>query len=197
MGYDTATKQGGPFFMDKIKGNQVTENIRAEGFRWDTAKKKWALDYVISRKLDGLKETLLQEDQKLMNFSFEPFDLKRDNYAKSKLTTPELTRFIKLEEMRGSETINDLKVERYKRDASPVTVIMLTIIGAVVAGRKVRGGSGVHLALGFATAAIFIITDKFSTIFSTKGDLPPLLAAWIPNIVFLFVAYYLYKKAPK
>jgi lipopolysaccharide export system permease protein len=74
---------------------------------------------------------------------------------------------------------------------------MLTIIGAVVAGRKVRGGSGVHLALGFATAAIFIITDKFSTIFSTKGDLPPLLAAWIPNIVFLFVAYYLYKKAPK
>jgi lipopolysaccharide export system permease protein len=197
MGYDTATKQGGPFFMDKIKGNQVTENIRAEGFRWDTAKKKWALDYVISRKLDGLKETLLQEDQKLMNFSFEPFDLKRDNYAKSKLTTPQLTRFIKLEEMRGSETINDLKVERYKRDASPVTVIMLTIIGAVVAGRKVRGGSGVHLALGFATAAIFIITDKFSTIFSTKGDLPPLLAAWIPNIVFLFVAYYLYKKAPK
>jgi lipopolysaccharide export LptBFGC system permease protein LptF len=60
-----------------------------------------------------------------------------------------------------TKTINDLKVERYKRDASPITVLMLTIIGAVVAGRKVRGGSGVHLALGFATAAIFIITDNF------------------------------------
>jgi lipopolysaccharide export system permease protein len=99
--------------------------------------------------------------------------------------------------MRGSETINELKVERYKRDATPFTVIMLTLIGAVVAGRKVRGGSGVHLALGFATAALYIITDKFSTIFSTKGNFPPFIAAWLPNVLFLFVAYYLYKKAPK
>jgi lipopolysaccharide export system permease protein len=197
MGYDTATKQGGPFFMNKIKGNQVIENTRAESFRWDTAKRKWLIEYVISRKLVGLKENLLQENQRFMNFNFQPFDLKRDNYAKSKLTTPELNRYIQLEQMRGSETINELKVERYRRDASAVTVLMLTLIGAFVAGRKVRGGSGVHLALGFATAALYIITDKFSTIFSTKGALPPLVAAWIPNLVFCFVAYYLYKKAPK
>jgi lipopolysaccharide export system permease protein len=67
----------------------------------------------------------------------------------------------------------------------------------VVAGRKVRGGSGVHLAVGFVTAALFIIADRFSTIFSTKGNLPPLVAAWIPNIIFLLVFMYLYRKAPK
>jgi lipopolysaccharide export system permease protein len=197
MGYDTATKQGGPFFMNKIKGTQVVENTRAESFRWDTSKRKWLLNSVVKRKIDGLKESVVMQDEMLMNFNFQPFDLKRDNYAKSKLTTPELNRYIQLEQMRGSETINELKVERYKRDATPFTVIMLTLIGAVVAGRKVRGGSGVHLALGFATAALYIITDKFSTIFSTKGNFPPFIAAWLPNVLFLFVAYYLYKKAPK
>lgn len=195
--YDTATKQGGPFFMNTIKGNQVMHNVRAESIRWDTAKKQWVLQNLVDRTINGLKEKTIMETERFVNFSFRPFDLKRDNYAQNKLTTPELNRYIQLEEIRGSEGLNTLKVERYKRDATPFAVLMLTLIGAIVAGRKVRGGSGVHLALGFMTAAIFIITDKFSTIFSTKGNLPPMLAAWIPNIVFLFVAFYLYKKAPK
>jgi lipopolysaccharide export system permease protein len=67
----------------------------------------------------------------------------------------------------------------------------------VVAGRKNRGGSGLHLAIGIMIAAVFILSDRFSTVFSIKGDLPPLLAAWIPNIVFSFVAFYLYRRAPK
>jgi lipopolysaccharide export system permease protein len=132
-----------------------------------------------------------------MNFNFKPFDLKRDEYAKDKLVTPELDEFIALEELRGSEGLNALKVERYRRDATPASVILLTLIGAVVASRKVRGGSGVHLAIGFITAALFILTDRFSTIFSTKGNLPPLIAAWLPNVMFSFVALWFYKRAPK
>ena len=132
-----------------------------------------------------------------MNFSFKPMDLNRDKYTKDKLTTPELNRFIKLEEMRGSEGLNELKIERYRRDATCVTVILLTLIGAIVAGKRVRGGSGVHLAVGFVIAALFIVINQFSTIFSTKGNLNPLLAAWIPNAIFLIVTIVLYRKAPK
>ena len=105
--------------------------------------------------------------------------------------------YIGQQEQRGAEGINELKIEDYRRIATPVAVIMLTLIGAMVAGRKVRGGSGVHLAFGFVTAAVFIIMDRFSTIFSTKGNLPPGIAAWIPNLVFVFVALYIYRKAPK
>lgn len=195
--YDTLTKRGGPFFMSTIKGNQVVKNIRAEGIAWDTATKKWKLENVIERNIQGLTETITMKDARVMDFNFRPFDLSRDKYTKDKLTTPELDRFIRLEELRGSEGLNVLKVERYRRDAVCVTVILLTLIGAVVAGRKIRGGSGGHLAIGFVTAALFILADRFSTIFSTKGNLPPFLAAWIPNIIFIFVLYGLYRKAPK
>ncbi|MCA6480730.1 MAG: LptF/LptG family permease, partial [Chitinophagaceae bacterium] len=78
-----------------------------------------------------------------------------------------------------------------------ITVILLTLIGAIIAGRKVRGGSGFHLAMGFMLAALFIVADRFSTIFSTKGNLPPMLAAWIPNLLFLGVVWFLYRRAPK
>lgn len=195
--YDTLTKRGGPVFLYKINGNSVVQNTRADIITWDTATKNWRLESVIDRKLQPLQEQVSMEMTKKMNFTFKPYDLSRDKYTKDKLTSPELDRFIRLEELRGSEGLNDLKVERYRRDATCITVILLTLIGAVVAGRKVRGGSGVHLAVGFMTAALFIITDRFSTIFSTKGNLPPMIAAWIPNMLFIFVFIYLYRKAPK
>lgn len=195
--YDTLAKRGGPFFAFTIKNGKAIENMRADGISWDTATKKWRLDYLLDRKIQPLKEEVSANSTQMMKFNFKPYDLSRDKYTKDKLTTPDLDRFIRLEELRGSEGLNDLKVERYRRDATCVTVLLLTLIGAIVGGRKVRGGSGVHLAFGFVTAALFIITDRFSTIFSTKGDLPPLIAAWIPNLIFIFVIMYLYRKAPK
>jgi len=194
--YDTLSKRGGPFFMYKVKGNTIVENLRSDEILWDSTK-KWKVTGVIDRKLDGIKETMRLDSNQHMNFSFKPMDLNRDKYTKDKLTTPELNRFIKLEEMRGSEGLNELRIERYRRDATCVTVIILTLIGAIVAGKRVRGGSGVHLAVGFVIAALFIVINQFSTIFSTKGNLNPLLAAWIPNAIFLIVTIVLYRKAPK
>jgi lipopolysaccharide export system permease protein len=41
------------------------------------------------------------------------------------------------------------------------------------------------------------VMDRFSVVFSTKGSLHPLLAAWIPNIIFGLVTLRVYQKAPK
>lgn len=196
-GYDTLSKRSGPVFFYTVRNGRVTENMRADMISWDTAKKKWVLQSMVDRKLMPLKEDVSQEVTKLMKFNFRPEDLSRDKYTKDKLTSDELQRFIKLEELRGSEGLNELRIENYRRDATCVTVFLLTLIGAIIAGRKVRGGSGVHLAVGFIIAALFIIADRFSTIFSTKGNLPPLIAAWIPNFIFLLVVFRLYVKAPK
>jgi lipopolysaccharide export system permease protein len=208
--YDTTNKTGSPFFMYTIKSNQLTANLRADDIRWDTGKKQWLLSGIIERKLNGMQETINQEaqrfvafsdagnkEQKTLTFNFKPLDLKSDDYTKDKLTTPQLDRFIKMEELRSNEGINTFKVERYRRDASAVSVLILALIGAVVASKKVRGGSGLHLAIGILTAVSYILFDRFSTIFSTKGSLQPMLAAWLPNIIFMFVWYWLYKKAPK
>lgn len=195
--YDTMTKRGGPVFFYKLEGNKLVENMRADAIGWDTASKKWKLEALVDRQLHPLDEKVMMEAMRLQNFPFKPYDLSRDKYTKDKLTSTELIRFIHDEELRGAEGLNDLKVELYRRDATCVTVFLLTLIGAIIAGRKVRGGSGIHLAVGFLIAAAFIILDRFSTIFSTKGNLPPIIAAWIPNTVFLFVVIYLYRKAPK
>ena len=195
--YDTASKSGGPFFMNTVKGNKMVLNMRAESIRWDDKKHNWELNYLYTRTVDGMIEHGEMQVKQNLSFSFKPFDISRDEYAKDKLTTPELNHYISLEELRGSEGINALKIERYRRDATPVSVIILTLIGAIVASRKVRGGSGMHLAIGFLTAAAYIIMVQFSTVFSVKASFPPLIAAWLPNFIFVFVALYIYRISPK
>jgi lipopolysaccharide export system permease protein len=195
--YDTANRTGSSFFLQRLKGNKVTYNVRAETVRWDQQTKDWKLTTVVERSIDGVKESLKKLDSLHVNLNVQPKELRRDDYLKDKLTTPELKQFVHMEELRGSEGLNTFKVELYHRDATPFSVIIMAFIGAVMAFRKVRGGSGLHLAIGIVIAAIFVVMDKFSVTFSTKGNLPPMLAAWLPNIIFTGVAGILYVKAPK
>jgi lipopolysaccharide export system permease protein len=196
--YDTSSKTAyGGFFLDRLKGTDVSYNLRAQTLRWDTAKKSWKLEHITERYIDGLKEKVTNSEEKFMSLNVKPQDIRFDKYLKDKMTTPALKKYIKLEELRGTEGLNDYKVERYKRDATPFAVVILTLMGAIVGSRKTRGGSGLHMAFGIVVAALFVVMDKFSLTFSTKGNLHPFIAAWLPNLVFSFVALYMYRKAPK
>jgi lipopolysaccharide export system permease protein len=196
--YDTSSKTANNgFFMEKLKGNQLVYNVRADYIKWDTAKKGWRAENVMERKIDGLKETIEVKPTMYISLDIKPTEIRPDKYLKDKMTTPELMKFIKAEEARGSEGLNEYKVERYRRDATPVSVLILTMIGVAVSSRKTRGGSGLNLAIGIVTASIFVIMDKFSLTFSTKGDFPPMLAAWMPNLVFSVIAFMMYRLAPK
>jgi lipopolysaccharide export system permease protein len=88
-------------------------------------------------------------------------------------------------------------VELYHRDATPFSVVIMTLIGAVISTRKVRGGSGLHLAIGLVMASLFVVMDKFAATFSVKGNFSPILAAWLPNLIFGAVAIWLYRRTPK
>ena len=195
--FDTATQSASPFFMERVKNNKVFFNLRAQRIQWDTSKKSWMLTGVVERTINGMYETIREKDSLHMELPIKPEELRNDEYLKDKLNTPDLVEFIETEEHRGREGLEAFKVERYRRSATPVTVLLLTLIGAIIAGRKTRGGSGLHLAIGIGLAALFILADRFSTVFSVKGEMPPFLAAWIPNIVFIIIAFIFYRRAPK
>ena len=195
--YDTSSKSANDFYMDRFNGTKMIYNLRADYLRWDTVKKTWKLQNATERKIETVKETTRLIPDMTINLNLKPNEIKFDKYLKDRLTTPELKRYIRGEESRGAEGLNDYKVERYRRDATPVSVFILTMIGVAVSCRKTRGGSGLNLAVGIITAAFFVVMDKFSLTFSTKGSFPPLLAAWTPNIIFSIVAIWLYRIAPK
>ena len=195
--YDTASKIGNTFFIQRVKNNELVYNLRADNISWDTAQKKWKLGNVMERHFYPGKEEMKYTRSMFMSYNFRPLDLRRDQFLKDGLSTPELNEKIKLEKLRGNEDINSLLVERYNRDAIPASVIILTLIGGILASKKVRGGSGFHLAIGIVLCLVYVLCSRFAIIFSTKGNFNPMIAAWLPNIMFGSLAYYLYKRAAR
>lgn len=195
--YDTTSKTGNNFFVQRFAGTDLTYDLYAQGISWDTAHKKWLLRQVKIRTINGLKQTLSDSAEMLTNYGFKPQDLKVDAYMKDRMTTPELDRFIEVEQMRGGEDVNTLILEKQNRNAIPVSVLVLTLIGATIASRKIRGGSGIHLAVGVVICVVYILVSRFSSVFAMKAQFNPIVAAWLPNIFFGLLALYMYRRAAK
>ena len=66
-----------------------------------------------------------------------------------------------------------------------------------LSSRKRKGGMGMALGVGLALSASYILLQGISATFCTNGGLHPILAAWLPNILYTFIAWYLYAKAPR
>lgn len=196
--YDYGSNTGYRFTEEHIQGTLLKEKVMADRVSYDSISKTWKLFGVVIRTNDGLKESLKFVTELNRKYpSFTPKDLEDDNDIMTAMTTPYLDKIIAREKLRGRENLNQYYVEKYRRTAQPFAEIILTLIGVCVANKKVRGGSGLHLALGIMISAAYIMAIQFTATFSTKAGMNPLLAVWIPNIIFGMVALVLYRRQVK
>ncbi len=195
--YNYSTNSGTHFTEEKIKGTLLQVKKMADYVTYDSVKKIWRLHNIVIRTNDSNKETITHLAEQDVKYPFTPADLNRTDAIKEALTTPELNKYIATEQLHGRENLNSYFVEKERRSAQPFAGFILTIIGVSIASRKIRGGSGLHLALGIIISAVYIMFLQTSTTFSTKSDLSPFLAVWIPNFIFSGVAYFLYRRQIK
>lgn len=195
--YKPSDATGYKFSIDRFKDGKLVYKLRSEKIEWDSIRQHWRVsDYYIRELNDGGDKIT---NGKLLDtaFAFKPADIKFTEKFKDVMTTPELVAYINEMKSSGQSDVEFYEVERYRRTSSSFSIYIMTLIGVSVASRKVRGGLGWHLVLGIGLSALYEIIMKFSTTFSTNSSLPPILGVWIPNLLYLALAIYLVKKAPK
>lgn len=122
------------------------------------------------------------------------------DHASADITTMnslDLMKHIRKMKLRGSGLVVASKIELYQRLLNPLAIIIMTLIGVAISSRKVRGGIGVHLAIGISIAFGFIVFMKISTVFAINGSLNPFISVLLPQLMFGLAALYLIKNAPK
>lgn len=195
--FETSSKTGYKFSLEKFEGKQLVSKLTSRSIKWNEEKEKWTIKHYFIRRIDGDNETFEKGKaiDTLLNFKPEEFS-RRTNVVEA-MNMMELDDFIDEQIMRGDSNISAYKIEKYRRIANPFSAFILTLIGVSLACRKVRGGMGLHLGVGLALSFSFILFQQISTVFATNGSMNPLLAVWLPNIVFSIIAVYLYRVAPK
>ena len=136
---------------------------------------------------------LLELDQEMKQLN----ELGRTDQLIKTMNIVELNQFLEQQRSKGSDSINIIQVEQHARYAYPVGTFILTLIGVSLSSRKVRGGTGLHIGIGIALCFSYILFIRFFEEFAKSGTLPPWIAVWIPNVLYLCIAVYLYRKAPK
>ncbi len=185
------------FSYEKYNEKGMYYKLMADRVAWDSTAGKWRTENYFERTIDGAKETIDRGESKLGDYHFSPEEFSRRNIYVTAMDNNELAAHIEQEKMRGSDNMAFALVEKQKRYSSPFAAFVLTLIGVALASRKVRGGIGMQLGAGIGLSFTFILFEQVTHTFATNGNLPPVVAVWIPNIVFTIIGLYLLKIAPK
>jgi len=197
--YDDRTKTGYGFSLDKFEKKKLVSHMTASVIQYDTisdTRFQWrARNYKI-RTLRGLREHIQTGAEIDTMIMMEPMDLVFTKGQQETLTSPELRQYISKQQERGSGNVVQYEVEYHKRIATSFASFILTIIGVSLSSRKRKGGMGLYLGIGLGLSFAYILLQTVSATFAINAGTPAILAAWIPNILYVFIAYYCYRQAP-
>ena len=197
--YDNNLKKGYGFCLDKFEDKKLVSHMTASEIQYDTisdSKYHWKARNWRIRQLKGMRETITSGSVKDTTIMMEPTDLVFSKGQQETFTSPQLKDYISKQIDRGSGNVVQYEVEYHKRIATCFASFILTTIGLSLSSRKRKGGMGMYLGIGLALSFTYIMLQTVSSTFAINADTPPMLAAWIPNIIFTVVAYFCYRKAP-
>lgn len=194
--YDTKTKTGYQFSLDKFKGKTLVSRLTARTIKYDTLN-NWRVENYMIRNFNGMRESVSYGSRLDTVIAIQPRDFIISRNDQETLTTPELATYIEEQKQRGVANIKQFEIEKERRFAITAAAFILTLIGMSLSARKVKGGMGVNIGIGLVLSFTYILFSSVTSSFAVSGVTSPAIAMWIPNIVYFIIGIFLYYKASK
>ena len=189
--YNRSKNIGYKFTLENFENNVLKSKLSANYIEYDTVNNNWkARDYFI-RKYQEKNDEIIKGSIIDTVINLSPSDLAKNRSLVETMGMKKLNQYIKQEEIKGTAQIVYHKIEKHKRIANPFSTIILTVIAVAIGSRKIRGGAGIQLSVGLLMSFAYILFMQISTTFATNSNLLPIIAVWIPNLIFTVIAFVL------
>jgi lipopolysaccharide export system permease protein len=169
--------------------------LTADSASYDDSLKVWRLRRGVSRVIAGpvRQASFSFRSMRLRALNQSPADLLAEPKAPDEMRYAELGRYIDALKRSGNDA-NKLVVEQALKLALPATCLIIALFGAPLAVTTPRAGAAVGIAISLGTTVIFLLLVQITKAVGAGGVINPVLAAWIPNVVFLFAGLVLLAK---
>lgn len=184
-------------YIENWEDKKLQSTFIADEGVYDSLTGTWHFTNYYIRYVGEPNDSLVKGQNLDTTLQLAPKDFNRNTDIIEAMTNTELDEFIASEKAKGSEKIQTYLVHKHTRTAFPFSTYILTIIGVSIAGRKSRGGTGFHIILGIFLAVMYIFLNKVTTVAALNVGFDAFLAVWIPNFIFMILAYITYLKAQK
>lgn len=184
--------------LEKHGNNRIESKLYAKKMNFNKVSNKWRLeDWVLREYINDTFQKVTRGKFIDTTIEFNPADFFRYNDDVQALDINELNQFIEDEKMKGTSNVDYYVTEKYRRYATPFATFILTFIGVCVSSKKSRGGVGLNLGVGILLSFLYLFVIQFFNTYGATGIIFPMLAVWIPNFIFIGVAYLLYRNVQK
>ena len=189
--FQIRTKLGYRASLEHFEGKTLSERITADRIRHIDGY-NWRLENFTKRNFNGMRESLVQGQVLDTTIMILPEEMFITAEQAQQMTNPELYDYIQKQRERGAGNVKAFETEWYTRFAGPLGAFIMTLLGVTLSSKKVRGGMGKNLGIGVTLTAAYILFSTVSTTFSVSGVMSPFMSVWLPNFIFLIIAFVLY-----
>lgn len=196
--YENRNNTGWRFMLDKFENKKLVSHMEARTITYNPDRPgTWTARHWKIRDLQDNKEIIRESKKEPLDtlLRIEPSDFLISEGEQETMTTPELSDYIDKQKERGIANTKNFEIEYHKRIAMSFAAFILTIIGVSLSSRKAKGGMGLSLGIGLALSFSYILFQGISSAFAEQ--MPIIMAAWLPNIIYSIIAIVLYIKAPR
>lgn len=195
--WDAQEKRGFRFSLEHWENGVLTRKLTSDRAQYDSLSGKWRVSDYLIRTMDGQAESIRRGDMLDTLINLKPSDMGQRWETSMSMSWTDLNAYIEAKNAQGDDSIIPYLIEKYQRTSYPFATYVFTLIGVSIASRKVRGGTGLHLALGVLLCLLYVFAMKLTTVAATNAGLNPLIAVWMPNVLFAIVGVLIYRGAPK
>lgn len=195
--FNVQEKMGFRFSLEHWENDVLTRKLTSDRAQYDSLNGRWRISDYLLRTMDGNAERIQRGQMLDTVINLKPSDMGQRWETAMAMTWTELNAHIASKLAQGDGSLMPYLIEKHQRTSYPFATYVFTLIGVSIASRKVRGGTGLHLAVGVLLSLLYVFAMKLTTVAATNAGLDPLLAVWIPNVVFGIVGILIYRRAPK
>ena len=194
--YESQSQVAYSLAVDEFKGQKLVSRLTAEEASYSGGD-SWHMSSFHIRRFPGLKAIDTVGYDLDTNLRIRPTDFLVNDKDALKMRNDQISRYVERQRERGASNTRIFELELHKRYAAIFSAFILTFIGAVLSAKKMKNGLGINLVIGFALCFGYILLTTLTGQFATVGIMAPWLAAWLPNILFVFISFSLWRKAPQ
>lgn len=194
--YDTANKKLSDIIMHEhdVSENLISKITAATGI-WTGD--SWKFTKVIIYKVDNSGKIIGQPEfysEKIMPLKERPRDFASREWKSDFMSYRELRNYIKNFSGSGMKIMKNLLVDLHYKIAFPFISFIIIMAAAPFALLTMRGGVMIGIGMSIVIGLLYYAVIAVSLAFGKAGIFPPIIAAWLGNIVFAIFGIYLLNK---
>jgi len=184
------------FQLDKASFT-ITRRVHADRAHWADNLNRWVYEqgWVRTLNVSAMGDYRPFEVSTFPDFAETPAYFKKEVKQYNEMNYEELHRYIRDLQQSGFDVVR-LRMQLHEKLSYPLITLIMSVLAIPFSISTGKRGAITGVAVAVLIAVVFIVVTRFFEAMGNQSLLPPALAAWSPDLIFVLVGGYLILKVP-